>query len=102
FFQIPVPPQGQEFCFGLNFDGIGTKVEFAERMQAYRGLPKDLFAMVCDDAACQRAEPILFGSILDMARVDLNVVREIADGMVDAARVARVSVINGELAELPG
>jgi phosphoribosylformylglycinamidine cyclo-ligase len=85
----------------MNFDGVGTKVELAERLQTYRGLARDLFAMVCDDAACQGAEPILVGSILDMARVDIDVVKEIAGGMVDAARIARVAVINGELAELP-
>ncbi len=101
FFQVPLPQQ-DGLCFGMNFDGIGTKVELAERMQVYRGLARDLFAMVCDDAACGGAEPILFGSILDMARVDLAVVKEVADGMVDAARIARVAVINGELAELPG
>ena len=101
FFQISAVHH-DKLCVGLNFDGIGTKVELAERTGSYKGLPRDLFAMVCDDAACQGAEPIVVGSILDMARIDLSVVRELADGMVDAAGIARVAVINGELAELPG
>ncbi len=97
-----LPDSVEGLCFGLNFDGIGTKIEMAERLHAYRGLAKDLLAMVCDDAAIQGAEPAVVGSILDMAKVDLNVVRELAEGMIEAAADAEVAVINGELAELPG
>lgn len=97
-----IPEANEGLCFGVNFDGIGTKIEVAERLHSYRGLAKDLLAMVCDDASIQGAEPIVVGSILDMAKVDLNVVRELADGIVEAAADADVAVINGELAELPG
>jgi phosphoribosylformylglycinamidine cyclo-ligase len=100
YFCIPESQDG--LCFGVNFDGIGTKIEVAERLHSYRGLAKDLLAMVCDDASIQGAEPIVVGSILDMAKVDLNVVRELAEGIVEAAADAEVAVINGELAELPG
>src|SRR6204780_1920255 len=34
----------------LGFDGAGTKVEIAERVQKYDTIAFDLFAMVCDDA----------------------------------------------------
>jgi phosphoribosylformylglycinamidine cyclo-ligase len=99
FFRIPEGHEG--LCFGMNFDGIGTKIEVAERLHAYRGLGRDLLAMVCDDASIQGAEPIVVGSILDMAKVDLEVVRELAEGVVEAAAEADVAIINGELAELP-
>jgi phosphoribosylformylglycinamidine cyclo-ligase len=86
----------------VNFDGIGTKVEVAERLHSYRGLAKDLLAMVCDDASIQGGEPVVVGSILDMSKVDLDVVRDLAQSMIEAAAEAEVAVINGELAELPG
>lgn len=95
-------PTVSGLCLGLNFDGVGTKVELAERLNSYRGLAFDLLAMVCDDAAAQFAEPFHVGSILDMAHVDLEIVREVAEGLVDAARAAEVAVVNGELAELAG
>ena len=100
FFQVPVAQPN--LCFGLNFDGIGTKIELAERLGTYTGLASDLFAMTCDDASVAGGEPLHVGSILDMAKVDLDVVRDIAEGMVQAAEAAQVAVINGELAELPG
>lgn len=85
---------------GLNFDGVGTKIEIAERMANHGTIAHDLLAMVCDDAAIRGAEPILFGSILDFNRVSLKVVSQLAQGMVTAATSAGVSVINGEIAEL--
>lgn len=84
----------------VNFDGIGTKVEIAERLGKHDTMAFDLFAMVCDDAARQGGEPVVVGSILDANRLDLEVVRALARGMVRAAREAGVAVINGETAEL--
>jgi phosphoribosylformylglycinamidine cyclo-ligase len=98
YFTMPKVSDG--LCLGLNFDGVGTKVELAERLNSHRGLAFDLLAMVCDDAAAQFAEPIQVGSILDMSCVDIEIVQEVASGMVDAARAAEVAIINGELAEL--
>jgi phosphoribosylformylglycinamidine cyclo-ligase len=99
FFQVPT--LDSDVCFGLNFDGIGTKIELAERLGAYTGLASDLLAMICDDAAVAGGEPIVVGSILDMAKVDLKVIRDLSEGMIQAAGTAGVAVINGELAELP-
>ena len=93
---------GRDICLGINFDGIGSKVEFAERLGSYEGLATDLMAMTCDDAAVSWAEPLHFGSVLDMAKVDLAIVDSLARGLVRASTRAGVSVINGELAELPG
>ncbi|MCX6741925.1 MAG: hypothetical protein NTX24_01980 [Candidatus Pacearchaeota archaeon] len=50
----------------IGFDGIGTKVEVAERMSCHRTAAFDLFAMICDDAVVRGAEPVLVGSILDV------------------------------------
>jgi phosphoribosylformylglycinamidine cyclo-ligase len=92
------PLQGA--IIGMNFDGIGTKVELAERVGRHRSMAHDLFAMVCDDAAIRGCEPLVFGSILDCSSIDRHIVEELAEGMVDAAKLSRVAVINGEIAEL--
>jgi len=84
----------------MNFDGIGTKVEVAERLGKHDTMAFDLLAMVCDDAAVRGTEPILAGSVLDCHKVSADVVTELADGLVKAAKVARVAIMNGELAEL--
>ncbi len=92
--------QHPDACIGMNFDGVGTKVELAERIGDHSSIAWDLMAMVCDDAARLGAEPIHFGSILDFNTIDLQIVQELASGMEKAACEAAVAVVNGEIAEL--
>lgn len=90
----------------LGFDGVGTKVEVAERTGRHETVAFDLFAMVCDDAVVRGAEPVVLGSVLDVRSLGsgeenyLAAVRQLADSSVAAAREVNVAVINGEVAEL--
>lgn len=91
----------------LGFDGVGTKIELAERMAKHDTVAYDLFAMVCDDAVVRGAEPVLIGSILDVKSLGaddsgnyLHFVKKLADGYIGATREAEVVVINGEIAEV--
>lgn len=84
----------------LNSDGIGTKVEFAERTGTHHTMAYDLFAMLCDDAVRFGAEPLALSNILDVNCLKEETVRELAKGMVDAAKDAGVAVVSGEIAEL--
>lgn len=88
------------FVLMLNSDGIGTKVEFAERMKKHDTMAYDLFAMLCDDSARYGAEPIAVSNILDVKVLDKEVIRQLAKGMVKAAEEAGVAVVSGEIAEL--
>ncbi len=90
----------------IGFDGVGTKMELAERVNDHRTIAYDLFAMVCDDAVVRGAEPVLIGSILDVNSLQregvpfLNQVKQLAEGYINAAKVANVAIVNGEVAEL--
>ncbi|MBR9675857.1 hypothetical protein GOV05_02505 [Candidatus Woesearchaeota archaeon] len=91
----------------LGFDGVGTKMEVAERIEQHDTVAYDLFAMVCDDAVVRGAEPVIIGSILDVNSLSnkkdepfLEEVRQLANGYINAAREAGVAVVNGEVAEL--
>ncbi len=89
----------------LAFDGVGTKVEIAERLDDHSVVAHDLFAMVCDDAVVRGAEPVAIGSILDVRQLNdtehtRNAVRQLGQGYVEAAKAAGVVVVNGEVAEL--
>jgi phosphoribosylformylglycinamidine cyclo-ligase len=90
----------------IGFDGVGTKMELAERLNDHRTIAYDLFAMVCDDAVVRGAEPVLVGSILDTNSLKgkngpfIEQVRQLAEGYVNAAEAANVAVVNGECAEL--
>ncbi|MDD5168162.1 MAG: hypothetical protein PHN75_05050, partial [Syntrophales bacterium] len=85
---------------GHNQDGIGTKIEVAERTNTHTTMAFDLLAMVCDDASVRGCEPVLVGSCLSFNKVDVGVVRQLSEGLVLAAKEACVAVSNGELAEL--
>ena len=95
-------------CMMLGFDGVGSKVEIAERMDQHEGIAADLLAMVCDDAAARGAEPMLVGSILDVSRlydqrdgeIFLRQIEQIAQGYTTAALATGVMIVNGEIAEM--
>ncbi|MBI2582254.1 hypothetical protein HYV87_03980, partial [Candidatus Woesearchaeota archaeon] len=90
----------------IGFDGVGTKMELAERINDHRTIAYDLFAMVCDDAVVRGAEPVLIGSILDVNSLGnvhgtfIEQVRQLAEGYINAAKDANVAIVNGEVAEL--
>lgn len=97
-------PEGSFMSMG--FDGVGTKVELAERMQKHDTAAFDLFAMVCDDAVVYGGEPVLVGSIFDVNTLGkegvshIEFMNQLAGGYIAAAKAARVAIINGEIAEL--
>ncbi len=90
----------------MGFDGVGTKMELAERIGDHTTIAYDLFAMVCDDAVVRGAEPVIIGSILDVNSLGkgkstfINEIKQLAQGYIGAANEARVAVVNGEVAEL--
>ncbi len=86
----------------MTFDGVGTKVEIAQRMNDHTTVAHDLFAMVCDDAIVRGAEPVVIGSVLDVNSLTggIEAVKQLAQGYIDAAEAANVAVVNGEIAEL--
>lgn len=91
----------------IGLDGVGTKVEIAERVGDHSTIAHDLFAMICDDAAVRGGEPLAVGTILDVRQLDddettVRAMTQLADGYKEAARLAGVAVVNGELAELGG
>jgi len=81
-------------------DGVGTKVELAERTRRYDTLGFDLMAMVVDDLAAAGAVPLSVTNVLDVDHIDADVVEALMRGLHDAAVVAEVSISGGETAEL--
>tara|TARA_Y100000310_G_scaffold127024_1_gene126049 strand:- start:15800 stop:16939 length:1140 start_codon:yes stop_codon:yes gene_type:complete len=97
-------PEGT--CIGMCFDGVGTKMELAERTGCYETVAHDVIAMGCDDAVVRGAEPFLVGSVLDVNSLGsedenyIDQIEQLAKGYVNAAKIANVAIINGEVAEL--
>lgn len=85
---------------GITSDGIGTKIEIAERMSKYDTLGFDLVAMVVDDLVATGIAPIAISNVLDVDRLNPSIVDILMSGLYEASKVARVMIVGGECAEL--
>jgi phosphoribosylformylglycinamidine cyclo-ligase len=85
---------------GISSDGIGTKIELAERTGTYNTIGFDLVAMVADDLAANGIETVNMSNILDVDLLDSEIVDELMCGLHDAAGFANVTITGGEIAEL--
>ena len=85
---------------GMTSDGIGTKIEIAERLGLYDTLGHDLVAMVVDDLAANGITPTGISNILDVDYLNEEVVDQLMKGLHEAAVTADIVVTGGEIAEL--
>lgn len=85
---------------GISSDGIGTKIELAERMGIYDTLGFDLLAMTADDLVCAGFIPTNLSNILDVDVLDYAIVDQLMRGLHDAAIYTNIAVTGGEIAEL--
>jgi len=85
---------------GIASDGIGTKIELAERSRIYHTLGFDLLAMVADDLAAGGFEPTNISNIIDVNLLDYDTIDALMKGLHDACNFARVAISGGEIAEL--
>lgn len=89
-----------DFYLIQNDDGVGTKIEVAEKMQKFDTLGYDLIAMVADDGICVGAEVFSVTNTLDVPSLNETMVRELMEGLKKAALEQKIVVPGGELAEL--
>lgn len=85
---------------GIASDGIGTKIELAERTGLYQTLGYDLLAMVADDLAAGGFEPTSISNIIDCDFLDYDIIDHLMVGLREACDFAHVTITGGEIAEL--
>ncbi|MEJ2543796.1 MAG: AIR synthase-related protein [Calditrichaceae bacterium] len=85
---------------GMSSDGIGTKIELAERTGIYNTIGFDLVAMVADDLAANGIQTVNLSNILDVDFLDSEIVDQLMAGLYEAAKFASITVTGGEIAEL--
>ncbi len=89
-----------KFYLVMGDDGIGTKMEIAERMRKFDTLGSDLLAMVADDAICLGAEVIAITNTLDARKVEKKIVGELLKGLGKACEKEKIAIAGGEIAEV--
>ena len=85
---------------GITSDGIGTKIELAERTNIYHTLGYDLVAMTADDLATAGFEPTNISNIIDVDKLDQQIINDLMRGLAEACNFANMSISGGEIAEL--
>ncbi|MBC8083896.1 MAG: phosphoribosylformylglycinamidine cyclo-ligase [Hymenobacter sp.] len=85
---------------GISSDGIGTKIEVAERVGRFDTLGYDLVAMTADDLIVGGFVPTNISNIIDVNTLDYDVIDELMRGLHDACNFSGMAITGGEIAEL--
>ena len=82
-------------------DGVGTKVEIANKFKKYNTIGIDLVAMSVNDLIVQGARPIFFLDYIATNKLELQKFKKILDGIVLGCKISGCALIGGETAEMP-
>ena len=85
----------------ISTDGVGTKALVAQIMGKYDTIGIDCVAMNVNDVVCVGARPQAMVDYLAVRRIDPRMLEEIGQGLAEGAQRADISIVGGELAQLP-
>ena len=83
-------------------DGVGTKIEIANKFKKYNTIGIDLVAMCVNDLIVQGAKPLFFLDYIAVNKLKLSKVKKILNGIVHGCKLADCALLGGETAEMPG
>ena len=83
-------------------DGVGTKLELANRFKKYSTIGEDLVAMCVNDLIVQGAKPLFFLDYIAVGKLNLAKMKKILKGIISGCKKSSCSLIGGETAEMPG
>ncbi len=83
-------------------DGVGTKLDLANRFKKFHTIGIDLVAMCVNDLIVQGAKPLFFLDYIAVGKLNLKKIKLILKGIVKGCRISDCELIGGETAEMPG
>ncbi len=83
-------------------DGVGTKVQIAQRMDVHDTIGYDLVGMLVDDLVVCGAEPLFMTDYIACGKVVPERIAAVVKGIAQACAEAGTALLGGETAEHPG
>ncbi len=83
-------------------DGVGTKVELANKFKKFDTIGIDLVAMCVNDLIVQGARPLFFLDYIAVGKLELKKTKKILSGIFKGCSLSSCKLIGGETAEMPG
>ena len=83
-------------------DGVGTKIDLANKFKKFDTIGVDLVAMCVNDLIVQGAKPLFFLDYIAVGKLNLNKTKNILKGILKGCKISNCKLIGGETAEMPG
>ena len=83
-------------------DGVGTKIDLANKFKKFDTIGIDLVAMCVNDLIVQGAKPLFFLDYIAVGKLDLKKTKKILKGIFKGCKLSNCKLIGGETAEMPG
>ena len=83
-------------------DGVGTKLDLANKFKKFDTIGIDLVAMCVNDLIVQGAKPLFFLDYIAIGKMNLKKTKSILKGILQGCKLSDCKLIGGETAEMPG
>ena len=83
-------------------DGVGTKLDLADKFKKLDTIGIDLVAMCVNDLIVQGARPLFFLDYIAVDKLRMEKVKKIFSGILKGCKIAKCNLSGGETAEMPG
>ena len=83
-------------------DGVGTKIDLANKYKKFDTIGIDLVAMCVNDLIVQGAKPLFFLDYIAVGKLNLIKTKNLLKGILNGCKISKCKLIGGETAEMPG
>ena len=76
-------------------DGVGTKLDLADKFNRLETIGIDLVAMCVNDLIVQGAKPLFFLDYIAIDKIKLNKMKKIFKGILRGCKIANCDLVGG-------